>query len=129
MQQKQLTIGFFEEVYNKRNFEFVSEHFAENYYEHTPEGARSNEDCRTIIEGACKVFPDIQVEINDIIAEENLISARVTFKGTHMADFFGIPKTKKMVTFEAMEFFKLKNGKFTESWGSWPIHDILQQLR
>ena len=129
MDANELIISFFEQVYNQKDFDYVMELFAENYYEHTETGARSNQDCQTIIKGACSIFPDLQVEINDLISQDEIVAVRLTFTGTHQGEFFGIPATHKQVRFEAMEFFKMSDDLITESWGSWPIYDILQKLR
>ncbi len=125
---KKIVINFFEEVYNNRKFNIILYHFSENYYEHRDDGARSNRDALNITEMACSIFPDLHVEIKDIIAEDDLVSIRLGFSGTHKGEYINIEPTNKFIEWEAMEFFKLKDGVITESWGSWPNYDILLML-
>ena len=125
---KSIVIDFFEEVYNKRNFEYILKFFSETYYEHRIDGARTNKDAYEITKMACGIFPDLRVEIEDVVEENNLIAIRLTFSGTHKGLYINTTATNKFITFEAMEFFEIKNKKIMESWGSWPNHDILELL-
>ncbi len=125
---KEIIIEFFEEVYNKRNFEYIFEYFSKTYYEHRIDGARTNKDAYEITKMACSIFPDLHVKVEDIIEENNLIAIRLTFTGTHKGTYINAVASNKLITFEAMEFFKIKNGLITESWGSWPNYDILELL-
>ena len=125
---KEVVINFFEETYNKKNYQYVMDFFATDYFEHRDDGARTNLDCANIIKGAEKIFPDMTVKIEDIVEENDLIAIRLTFNATHKDTFLGIEATSKNITWEAMEFFRLKDGKITESWGSWPVHDMVEML-
>ncbi len=128
MTPTELVTSFFERVYNQKDFDYVFEIYADNYYEHTATGARCKEDCRNIIVGACEAFADLHVAINDLIAVGDRVATRLTFTVTHKAEIFGVPATGKTISFEAMEFFKISDGLISETWGSWPIYDIIQQL-
>ncbi len=129
MNAEELVISFFERVYNQQDFDYVMKIYADNYYEHTESGARSNRDCYNIIKGASSIFPDLKVEIEEVLSKNEIVAARLTFTVTHKGEFFGIPATNKTITFEAMEFFKVVEGQITESWGNWPIFDILEMLK
>ena len=129
MDARELVISFFERAYNKKEFGYVMNIFAADYMEHTETGARSNQDCRDIIMGTCEIFPDIHVEINEIVERnDEIVAARLTFSATHKGEFFGIPATNKHIQFEAIEFFRIADGLIIESWGSWPIYDIVNML-
>ncbi len=124
-----IVISFFERVYNQKDFEYVMDIYADDYYEHTETGARSKQDCREIMMGACVAFPDLHVEVNELVAQDDIVATRLTFTATHKDEILGVPITNKTIAFEAMEFFKVIDGLITESWGSWPIYDIVQKLQ
>ncbi|MEO1299857.1 MAG: ester cyclase [Cyanobacteria bacterium J06636_16] len=126
---EELVISFFERVYNRKDFDYVMEIHAEDYYENTATGARSNQDCRDIIKKTCLIFPDLHVEVNEILAKNEIAAVRPTFTGTHKDTFFGLAATNKIITFEAMEFFRIVDGLIIESWGNWPIFYILERLK
>jgi len=126
---KKLVQSFFERVYNQRDYEYVMTLFSDDYYEHTENGARSNKDAHGIIKNAFSIFPDLKVQINNIVAENDIVAVRLTFSCTHKGEFFGVRATNKKIVFEAMEFFKIADGKIIESWGSWPVFDILEIIK
>ena len=95
MTPSELVKCFFERVYNRKDFAYVVDIFAEDYYEHTETGVRGSQDCQNIIEGAYLVFPDLKVEINDVISREDQVAARLTFPGTQRDTFFGVPASGK----------------------------------
>ena len=41
--------------------------YADDYYEHTETGARSKQECREIIMGACVAFPDLHMEFFKVV--------------------------------------------------------------
>ena len=69
-----IVISFFERVYNQKDFEYVMAIYADDYYEHTETGARSKQDCREIIMGACVAFPDLHVEVNELVAQDDIVA-------------------------------------------------------
>ena len=126
---KKIVLSFFNEVYNNRNFSFIMKHFTHNYFEHRDDGARTNKDALNITKIVCEIFPDLSVKVEDIIEENNLISIRLTFSGTHSKKYIDAPASNMFIKWESMEFFKIENGIITESWGSWPNYDILNMIK
>ncbi|OJF77428.1 MAG: hypothetical protein BKP49_00070 [Treponema sp. CETP13] len=126
---KQIVKDFFDRVYNKQDFDYVLEIFSTNYFEHTLTGARTNIEAIKILKSAFEVFPDLKVTIGDIIAEKNIVAVRVNFSGTPVKQFINTPPNNKIINWEAMEFFKLEHNKIIESWGSWPLFDIIEQMK
>ena len=61
--KKGVVISFFEETYNHKNYNYVNEYFAPNYFEHRPDGARTNMDAVTTIKGAESIFPNLIVAV------------------------------------------------------------------
>lgn len=64
------------------------------------------------------MFVNIQVK-NHI--DNSPAAARVHFEGLHNA-------AGKKICFEALENFKVVDGKIVESWGYWADKDIERQL-
>ena len=128
MTSKELVIGFFTEGYVHHNYDFLMEHMAADYYDNSPCAARTNLECVNVLKGTEQIFPDMQVEILDLIEEHERIAVRARFTGTHSAELCGVPATGKKISFEALEIFRVKNGKIVESWGYWPDMQILERL-
>lgn len=120
---------FFKDGYENKNFDKVMTYMVENYYDHSPASARSNADAVNILKFVQTIFSDVKVEILDLICEKDMVAARIWFKVVHTGEYNGIPATGKTITYEALENFKVVNGKITESWGYWPDKQIEEKLK
>ena len=125
---KELVIGFFLEGYVHHNYDFLMEHMAANYFDNSPCAAGTNLECVNVLKSTEQIFPDMQVDILDLIEEKDKITVRARFFGTHSAEFCRVPATGKKISFEAQEIFRIENGKIAESWGYWPDMQILELL-
>ncbi len=128
MTEKEIVTGFFYEGYGKKNYDFVMECVAENYIDHSSAGARSNKDAVGILKIVAEQFSELNVKILDIFAENGMVATRVLYEGVHAGECMGIAATGKLISFEALENFKVEDGKIVESWGYWPDKDIERQL-
>lgn len=129
MNDKELVSRFFTEGYTNKNYDFILEALAEDYIDHSPAGARSNQDAVNILKIVADMFGGLQVHVEDIFAENGLVATRVRYEGDHTGECMGIAPTGKRVVFEALENFKVEDGKITESWGYWPDKEIETLLR
>lgn len=129
MTNKEVVTRFFVEGYVHHNYDFLMEHMATNYLDNSPCAARTNLECVNILKGTEQIFPDMQVEILNLIEENDQVAVRVRFSGTHSAELCGISATGKKISFEALEIFQIKNGLIVESWGYWPDAQIQALLR
>lgn len=99
-----------------------------DYIDHSPAQARSNADAVGILKIVRDQFPDLKITILDIFAENDMVATRILFEGTHSGTCQSIEATGKRVCFEALENFKVIDGKIVESWGYWPDDEICRQL-
>lgn len=124
MSDKELVARFFMEGYQNRNYDFILECLSENYIDHSPAGARSNQDAVNILIAVSKMFGDMQVSIEDIFSENGMVATRIRYKAFHIGECMGIAATGRNISFEALENFKVVDGKIVESWGYWPDKEI-----
>ncbi len=61
-----------------------------------------------------KAFPDLHMEIDDMIAEGDKMAVRYTYTGTFKGDFMGIPPTGKKFNMPHAMFYRFKDGKQAE---------------
>ena len=129
MSPKDIVVNFFEVGYTNHNYDFIMKCVAENYIDHSPASARSNADAVGILKIVAEQFSDMTVTVLDVFVEGCMVATRILYDGIHTGTCMGIPATGKHITFEALENFKVENGKITESWGYWPDKEIEQKLR
>ena len=128
MTNKELVTAFFEEGYTNRNYDFILDCVAENYMDHSPAGARSNRDAAGIFWIVADQFSGLRAEVLDVFAEGSMVAVRVRFTGVHTGECMGVPATGKKISFEALENFRVQEGKIVESWGYWPDQQIYAML-
>jgi steroid delta-isomerase-like uncharacterized protein len=73
-------------------------------------------------------FPDLHHEIVDLVAEGDKVAVRFSVTGTHKGELQGIPPTGKKVSFGAMDFITLIDGKIAEDWLNADIMGLMQQI-
>ena len=129
MEDKELVSRFFVEGYEKKNFDCIMECLAENYLDHSPAGARSNRDAVGILKAVSGTFGDMRVSMEDIFSENGMVATRVRYEAVHIGEWMGIAATGRRIAFEALENFKVADGKIVESWGYWPDKEIEHLLR
>ena len=129
MDDKELVSRFFTEGYEHQNFDFILECLAEDYLDHSPAGARSNRDAVGILKSVSGTFGDMHVTMEDIFLENGMVGTRVRYEAVHIGEWMGIAATGRRISFEALENFKVADGKIVESWGYWPDKEIERLLR
>ncbi|GAB2919508.1 ester cyclase [Streptomyces mayteni] len=73
-----------------------------------------------------RAFPDLQVRVEDVIAEGDRVAIRNTVSGTHRGEYRGLPPTGRTVSYGEMFVFRFVDGRVAEIWG---VVDVLAQLR
>ncbi|MBA3943839.1 MAG: ester cyclase [Herpetosiphonaceae bacterium] len=73
-------------------------------------------------------FPDQRTTIQDLVAEEDRVVTRFTWRGTHTGDFYGISATGRQVTFDGIDIVRLADGEIQEIWWGYDMLGVLQQL-
>ena len=63
-------------------------------------------------------FPDFHMEIEDILAEGDLVAYRATVTATHEGEFFGMPPTGRAFRVQHMHFLRMREGKACEHWAT-----------
>lgn len=119
-QNKALIRDANEELFNKGNLAFADEVFAPDYGKSGPEGIKKFLSALRI------AFPDIQVTVELFVAEGDMVAWQRTHVGTHQGEYMGIPATGKKITWRAMIFSRIVDGKVVEEWG---IVDLQQKLQ
>ena len=76
-----------------------------------------------------RAFPDLRVGIDDLIAEDDKVVARLTFKGTHQGPFRDFAPTGRPVSFGAIRIYQLAGGRVIASWAYQDSLGLIQQLR
>jgi steroid delta-isomerase-like uncharacterized protein len=119
-QNKEIVRRVVEELWNKGKLYIIDEVFDPDYKHFDPGNATVSDldSFRTYVEVMHTSFPDMHVEISDMIAEGDSVAKLWKMQGTFMADFFGIPATNRPVSLSGITVYQLADGKVKECiWG------------
>lgn len=75
-----------------------------------------------------EAFPDVQIEIQDMVAEGDKVAFRWTATATHRGGSLGFAATNRNVRFEGMGIVRVRRGKLIEGWNAFDQLGMLQQL-
>ncbi len=100
-----------EGVINKKDLDAADELFSGEHtlYPQSSGVGRGPEGMKQAFVGLHEEFPDIHVEIEEILAEGDTVAVRLTFRGTHA------PSGEKAAWPEVV-FARFSGGKAVESW-------------
>ncbi len=124
---KSLIIKANEELINKGNLSFADEVFTSDYSGGAGEGPESIKKYAGNMRTA---FPDIQVSIDPIIAEDNMTVYLRTHTGTHQGEFMGFQPSGKKITWQTIVFSEYnEDGKVVKEWGVSDLFEVLQNQK
>ena len=93
-----------------------------------PPFARGPEGALQLLNLFRTAFPDVQLTVEDMVAEGDQVAANFTFTGTHTGDFMGIAPTGKQVRATGTGIFRVSGGKIAQNRVNFDALGTLQQL-
>jgi steroid delta-isomerase-like uncharacterized protein len=75
-----------------------------------------------------EAFPDWHITIEDMIAEDDKLVARISYTGTQRGSFFGIPATGRQIDSGGTHTLRFEGGKMAEHWSHSDDLRMMQQL-
>jgi predicted ester cyclase len=93
--------------------------------------ARGPEALKSVSRQLRTAFPnDLQVTVEDLVAEGDKVAVRWTQRGTHEGEFFGgLPATGLKIEQQAMIIYRVADGKVTDLWTLVGQVNAAQQIR
>jgi hypothetical protein len=103
---------------NSRNLDSYLQIIDESYVgesEIAPGPIRGREGARQMLETQLKAFPDLHIDVEQILASGDHLIARGRITGTHKGYFAGIAPTNKSVSWRSCNVVEVRNGKVIRS--------------
>jgi steroid delta-isomerase-like uncharacterized protein len=75
-----------------------------------------------------QAFSDLEITVEQQIAEGAWVATRVIFRGTHTGEFAGIPASGRRVEYAGTAMDRLENGKVAEMWHTVNMHLLMRQI-
>ncbi len=129
IENKTLVRRWFEEVWNKGRVAAIDEMLASHTVMHgLGDDLHGATDFKRFHSGYRNAYPDVTIQIDDLVAEGDMVAVRWTAKGTHRGEGLGFAPTGRQVEFGGMGFARVTDGKLIEAWNNFDQLGMLQQL-
>ncbi|MDX6531296.1 MAG: hypothetical protein QOH41_3586 [Blastocatellia bacterium] len=132
-ENKALLRRWFEEVWNQGRADAIPELLAEDGIAHG-----LSEDASQPLRGPSgflpfhaqfrEAFPNIEVVVEDQIAEGDLVATRCSVRGKHTGNSLGFKATQAPVEFTGMVITRIKDRKIVEAWNNFDFMKMYRQL-
>ena len=129
-ENKALARDSWERIVNQRDLDAIEETYAPDFVWHEPDqDIRGYEQGRQFASTFFDAFPDINITVEDAIAEGDQVATRYTIRGTHRGETeeFGSP-TERQMELEGITIHRIEGGKIAEEWERYDNLSVMQQL-
>ena len=76
-----------------------------------------------------RAFPDFSNEIEEVVSEGDKAFARLTYRGTHRGEVFGIAPTGRRIQYVGAAVFTFRGDRIAEVWVLGDMHGLISQLQ
>jgi steroid delta-isomerase-like uncharacterized protein len=121
----------YQDVWNGSNPETAEQLVHEDYVIHDRDLAAELQGpalYKALASGTREIFPDMEIEIEDMIAAGEKVALRWTMTGTHQGPMFGVEPTGREIEFTAIEINRFADGKLIETWTQSDQLGLMEQL-
>jgi steroid delta-isomerase-like uncharacterized protein len=119
VRNKAVAMRVFDEIFNQGRFEVAAEIYAPDFQNH---GLPRSVDLKTdqeAVHAEKKAFPDLQMSVQQMVAEGDKVAVLWTFQGTHTGSGYeGLPPTGTMVEIRGITVWRIVDGRIVEEWSS-----------
>ena len=117
---KRIVRQFIEAAFNQHQAEKAAEYLAPDMKWHggTLGTVEGREQFKGLIAAIVGALPDLRNVELDIIAERDIVAVRAAVDGTHKGDLLGIPASGKHVRWDAVDVYRVADGKIAEEWAA-----------
>jgi predicted ester cyclase len=128
---KQLVQTFIQELFTSGDLDAVDRYLDPEFVNHDapfPGAPDGPEGMRLAAAVFRQALPDWHSEVDQLIAEGDIVVERFTASGTHSGELMGAQPTGKTITLAGIQIFRIDGDKIVERWGRLDEVGLLRQL-
>jgi steroid delta-isomerase-like uncharacterized protein len=107
----------------------IDRQVAPDFVDHNHPGSTGPEGVKAQVRALRAAFPDLTVTIEDLVAEDDLVAVRATWRGTHQGAFQGVPPIGRRIELCGMTFWRIAGGQIRERWNLIDLPALMRQLQ
>lgn len=131
-ENKKLVLEHYESFVHQQDAEAIRKQLAADFRDHElppgmPPGPEGVIQYGAMLHAA---FPDLEITIEDIVAEADRVAVRARWTGTHRGAFppMPIPVTNRAFALTGMVFWRIRNSQLAERWATIDLLGLQRQL-
>jgi len=129
IRNKALVRRFFEEAVDGGDTGLLAKLVASDHVRHASDGdLYGREGVRIDVAEWRAGFPDLNVTVEDLLAERDRVVCRFVLRGTHAGPFLGLAPTGRAVAVSGIGIDRIAGGRLAESWVALDGLGLLRQL-
>lgn len=123
---KDLVRRFYREAINERDSGACARLLSEDFVHNGEPRGRAGQ--RQAVDYFLAAFPDLNSEIELILAEDDLVAAHQRWRGTHSDEFLGVEATGRQVEFTSTAVLRIRSGLICQAWDEIDAAGLIKQL-
>jgi steroid delta-isomerase-like uncharacterized protein len=129
-ENKDLVRRFVEEVFVRRDPAAVEDLVADDFQSHTwPSAGDAKASLRDATARMADALDDVSFSVEDLIAEDDRVVARLTASAKPVAEFIGMPPSGHGYEIDEIHIFRIANGRIAEHWHQMDAMSLMKQLK
>lgn len=121
---------FNKEVIEGQQTQLMEELFQADFINHTvrPGFSPGPDGMLAFLQILWNAFSELRVDIQEQVAEGDLVTSRKTISGRHTGPFMNLAASQKMVEIRIMDMVRLKEGKYAEHWSVIDMQGLIARI-
>jgi steroid delta-isomerase-like uncharacterized protein len=120
--------SFIETVWNANDPEAADRFLSPTYHDHAYAGGDANA-LKGVIRELGAAFPDQRQVIEDLVATDDRVMARIRLQATHTGTFRGLAPTGRAVDVRVARWFRIADSRIAEHWALLDTSGLMRQLK
>lgn len=130
-ENKALARRLYEEVFNRGNLDAAEELVTGDFLPHdpsVPEEFSGPEGLKQFAAMYRSVFPDLNIAVEDQVAEADKVVTRFTASGTHQGELMGVAPTGSRVEISGISLHRISGSRIAEDWANYDALGMMRQI-
>ncbi|HEX2767931.1 MAG TPA: ester cyclase [Geobacteraceae bacterium] len=125
---KKIIGAFAESVFVKKDLSAVDRYMRSDYIQHNPLVKQGASGFKEFFSAWFASVPDWRYSLQKIVADESEVWVYGTYAGTLEKEWLGVSASGQKYAFDAVDIFRLEEGKLAEHWDVMDIYGLFKQL-
>jgi steroid delta-isomerase-like uncharacterized protein len=119
-----------DEGFSRGDLALFDELVSESFVNHTALASQpaGREGLKKAVAALRAAFPDLQVHVEDVIADGDRVAVRDEIRATHQGPFNGVAATGRKIAVGRISFYRVKDGQISEHWSQLDMAGLMRQL-